>query len=77
MTSNPHREGQPKTSPELLRLIEEAAEVVRNMTTEEREAMYREQAEGYARAEASWPKPKFKWVNGAKVYDSYEDYCNG
>lgn len=34
------------------------------------------QCESWARAEASWPKPKFKWINGVKVYDSYEDYLN-
>lgn len=40
------------------------------------EAMYAQQRESYAKAEASWPKPKFRWVEGVKVYDSYEDYCN-
>ena len=24
----------------------------------------------------SWPKAKFRWENGVKVYESYEDYCN-
>ena len=46
------------------------------MTLEQRQAMWDQQRAGYASAEASWPKPKFKWVNGAKVYDSLEDYCN-
>lgn len=58
---------------EKLRLARERFEA---MPLEEQEAMMRQQREGYARAEASWPKPKFKFVNGVKVYDSYEDYCN-
>ena len=66
----------PKTRPELLRLLEESAKRVKAMSPEEKAEMIQKQREGYARAEASWPKPKFKWVNGVKVYDSYEDYCN-
>lgn len=38
--------------------------------------MWKAQRDGYVRAEMSWPKAKFKWVNGVKVYDSFEDYCN-
>ncbi len=41
------------------------------------EEMWKRQREGYAKAEASWPKPIFHWENGTNVYDSYEDYCNG
>lgn len=66
----------PKTRPELLRLLEESAKRVKAMSPEEKAEMIRKQREGYAKAEASWPEPKFKWVDGAKVYDSYEDYCN-
>jgi len=43
----------------------------------EQEAMMRAQREGWAKAEASWPKPKFHWENGVKVYHSMEDYHNG
>ena len=25
---------------------------------------------------ASWPKAKFRWKNGVKVYESYEEYGN-
>lgn len=46
------------------------------MTPEQQEAMWKAQRDGYVRAEMSWPKAKFKWVNGVKVYDSFEDYCN-
>ncbi len=43
---------------------------------EERARMLRRQAESWARAEASWPKPKFRMVGGVKVFDSIEDYYN-
>lgn len=46
------------------------------MTPEQQDAMWKAQRDGYAKAEASWPKPKFKFVNGVKVYESYEDYLN-
>lgn len=63
-------------SDELTALVEESKRRVAAMTPEAREAMYRQQREGYANAEASWPKPKYEWVNGVKVYASYADYCN-
>lgn len=47
------------------------------MTSEQKEDMLRKQAKSWARGEMAWPKPKFKMVNGVKVCDSYEDYCNG
>lgn len=53
-----------------------AKELMDDMTPEGREAMFAQQRKGYAEAEASWPKPKYEWVNGVKVYASYEDYCN-
>lgn len=46
------------------------------MTPEQIEAMKQEQREGNAKATASRPQPKYRWVNGVKVYASYEDYCN-
>ena len=58
------------------KLVEEAEARYQAMTPAQQADMWRQQREGYARAEASWPKPKFKWVNGVKVYESYEDYCN-
>ncbi len=60
---------------ELKALIEESKRKLAAMTPAEREAMYARQREGYARAEASWPKPVYEWVGGVKVYASYEDYC--
>ncbi len=63
-------------SPELEQLIEEAKALVDVMTPEQKEAMFKAQHESWVRAEMSWPKSKFKWINGVKVYDSYEDYCN-
>ena len=65
-----------RTRPELLRLLEESKAQVAAMSDAEREAMLAKQRESFVRGEMSWPKPKFKWVNGVKVYDSYEDYCN-
>lgn len=65
-----------KDRPELNELLRRAKEQVDAMTTEQKAEMIRKQAESWARAEASWPKPKFKMVNGVKVYESYEDYCN-
>lgn len=56
-------------------LIEDSKRKLAAMTPDEIEAMLREQRDGYAKAEASWPKAKFKWVNGVKVYASYDDYC--
>ena len=58
------------------KLVEEAAARYQAMTPEQQAVMWRQQREGYARAEASWPQPRFKWVDGVKVYESYEDYCN-
>lgn len=64
--------------PELTELLRKAKELVDKMTPEEKDAMLKAQAESWARAEANWPKPKFHYdENGAKVYHSYEDYCNG
>lgn len=61
---------------ELDELLKQAAAKVAAMSPAEREEMFRIQREGVVRAEMSWPKAKFKWINGVKVYDSYEDYCN-
>ena len=61
---------------ELIRLLEEAKAKVVAMTDAEREEMRRLQCESYVRAEMGWPRAKYKWVAGAKVYDSYEDYVN-
>jgi hypothetical protein len=58
------------------RLLRESAEQVRAMSPTERDEMIRLQGESWARAEASWPKARYKWVDGAKVYETYADYCN-
>jgi len=59
------------------RLLAEAKKKWDAMSDEEKQAQIKAQAQSWARAEASWPKPRFKYVNGVKVYGSYEDYCNG
>lgn len=66
-----------RDNPELTRLLREAKAKVEAMTPAERADMLRAQAESWARAEAAWPKPIFKYINGVKVYASYSDYCNG
>ena len=61
---------------ELDRLMEEARKRVAAMSPEEIAAMHQSQRESWVRSITEWPKPKFEWVNGVKVYASYEDYCN-
>lgn len=61
---------------ELEELLARSKATVEAMTDEEREALYKAQRESWVRGEMGWPKSKYKWVNGVKVYDSYEDYCN-
>lgn len=60
---------------DLVQLLRMSAEKVAAMSDAERDEMFRQQREGFIRGEMSWPKPKFRWVNGTKVYDSYADYC--
>jgi hypothetical protein len=62
---------------DLTELLKAAKAKVDAMTPDEREAMLKAQRDSYVKAEMSRPKPKFKWINGVKVYASYEDYCNG
>ena len=64
------------TGEEFKQLVEAAQARYEAMTPEQQADMWRQQREGYARAEASWPKPNFKWVDGVKVYASMEDYHN-
>ena len=64
--------------PELLAALEDAKARVEAMTEKERAEMYRKQRESYVRGEIGWPKPRFHYNSaGAKIYESYEDYCNG
>ncbi len=65
-----------KDRTELTRLLHEAAAHVAAMTPEAREEMFRAQRESWVRSIALWPKAKFKWIDGVKVYDSLEDYYN-
>lgn len=63
-------------SPELDALIAKSKACVDSLTPEQYRDMVRKQAEGWAKSEAAWPKPKFKMLNGVKVFESYEDYLN-
>jgi hypothetical protein len=47
------------------------------LTPAEQEAERKAQAESFVRGEMGWPKPRYRYENGVKVYESYEDYCNG
>ena len=61
---------------ELIELLRLSKLKVDAMSPEEKEEMFKQQRESWVRGEMSWPKAKYKRVNGVKVYESYEDYCN-
>lgn len=58
-------------------LILAAKARVAAMTPMEYDIMIAAQRASFVRSELMWPKAKFKYKDGVKVYDSYEDYCNG
>lgn len=60
---------------DLQELLRRANAKVAAMTPAEKEAMLRAQRDSWVRGEMGLPNPKYKWVNGVKVYESYEDYC--
>ena len=66
-----------KMDDSLAELLRKSREAVDAMTSEEYEEMLRKQGESWARAEMSWPAPRYTVIGGEKVFDSYEDYCNG
>lgn len=61
---------------ELQALLAKAQARFDALTPEQQAEERRRQRESWIRGEMGWPKPKFEWVNGAKVYASFEDYCN-
>jgi hypothetical protein len=63
-------------TPELMKLLQEAVEAFNKLSPEEQEKVYQAQRESWVRSVMLWPKPKYKWVDGVKVYDSIEDYHN-
>lgn len=65
-----------KTSAELLALVKASVEAFKALPKDEQERQMDEQRKSYVRSEMAWPKSKYKFVNGVKVYDSYEDYVN-
>lgn len=65
-----------KLRPELQKLVDDSVARFNALTPGQQEAHRDAQRKSWVRAEMSWPKAKFKWVNGAKVYDSYDDYVN-
>lgn len=60
----------------LKELLEASKKLVDAMTEEQKERMYAAQRGSWVRSIVDWPKPKYKWINGVKVYDSIEDYYN-
>lgn len=64
------------SSKSLEELLAEAKRLVDAMTPEELETMMKAQRESWVRAEMSWPKPNFTYINGVKTYASYKDYLN-
>ena len=70
------------TAPDLSDLIAKSIAKVNAMTATEKAEMLRQQAESWARAEASWPKPKFTARRGARrseeetMADDFERLCN-
>ena len=56
--------------------IKQAVAKFNAMTPEQQAAMREAQRQSWVRSILNWPKPKYNLVNGIKVYNSYEDYCN-
>ncbi len=74
-----------KTAPELLALIDKSVAAFKALSPEEQELLSlvkiqndfrKEQIRSYLRGEMAWPKAKYQWIDGVKVYASYEDFCN-
>ena len=61
---------------DLARLIQQAAAKYKALSPEQKAAHDAAQRASFVRSIVDWPKPKFRWENGVKVYDSFEDYCN-
>lgn len=72
------RKGMKMRKIDLEKLLKQASEKVASMTSEEKEEMLKAQRESWVRGELGMmePKPKFKIVNGVKVYESCEDFWN-
>lgn len=65
------------TEDELKKLAAEANARYEALSPEQKTAHDQAQKESWVRGEMGFPEPKFKIVDGVKVYESYEDYCNG
>lgn len=63
--------------PELDALLARAKERWDAMTEQERDAMIAEQRASWVRGEMAMGKPRYRWVDGVKVYESYGDYVRG
>ena len=56
-------------------MIRKSNERYETMSPDEQQAMWKAQRESWVRAFTEWPKPRYRFVDGVKVYESYEDYC--
>ena len=63
-------------SDDLQDLIRKACAAFDALPPHEQAEIRRQQRQSWVRGEMALEKPKYKWVDGVQVYDSYEDYCN-
>jgi hypothetical protein len=64
------------TEAELKVLVADALRRYNALSPEQKADHNKAQRESFVRSIVAWPKPNYRWVNGIKVYASYEDYCN-
>lgn len=62
---------------DLRELLTEAAAKVKTMTPMEYEQMMAAQRASWVKGEMGLSKSNFRYIDGVKVYDSYEDYVKG
>jgi hypothetical protein len=64
------------TEQELHEMVQAAVARFDALTPEQQREHRLAQQQSFVRSIVEWPKPKFRWEHGAKVYESFEDYCN-
>jgi hypothetical protein len=66
---------EPAKTP-LNELLKQSVARFNAMTPEQQAAMREAQRQSFVHSVVNWPKPKYHWKDGVKVYHSFEDYCN-
>jgi hypothetical protein len=56
--------------------VAEAEARYQALTPEQKIVHDKAQRESFVRGQVGWPAPKYRSVNGVKVYESLEDYYN-